>query len=125
MTPDYQTLMRPVLACAAAGETRIGDAVEQIAEKLGLTPDERPQLLPSGKQAMLPTAYTGRSNWSRPAWLKAPAAATSASPAAAKPRGYRGDDQQRLKAKVNEVDGATATTPARVSAPMHPPPASE
>ena len=52
MIPDYQTLMRPVLASAAAGETRIGDAVEQLAEKLGLTPDERAQLLPSGKQTM-------------------------------------------------------------------------
>jgi restriction system protein len=32
MIPDYQTLMRPVLECAAAGETRIGDAVEHLAE---------------------------------------------------------------------------------------------
>lgn len=50
MIPDYQTSMRPVLACAAAGEIRMGDAVEQLAEKLGLTPDERAQLLPSGKR---------------------------------------------------------------------------
>lgn len=42
MIPDYQTLMRPVLACAAAGETKIGEAVEQIAEELGLPADERP-----------------------------------------------------------------------------------
>jgi hypothetical protein len=39
MIPDYQSLMRHVLACAAAGETKIGDAVEQLADKLGLTPD--------------------------------------------------------------------------------------
>lgn len=50
MIPDYQTLVRPVLACATAGETKIGDAVEQLADKLGLTPDERTQLLPSGRQ---------------------------------------------------------------------------
>lgn len=43
MIPEYQTLMRPVLACAAAGETRIGDAVDQLAVKLGLTLDERAQ----------------------------------------------------------------------------------
>lgn len=47
--PDCQTFMRPVLECAAAGESRIGDAVEQLAEKLGLKLDERAELLPSGK----------------------------------------------------------------------------
>jgi hypothetical protein len=46
MIRDYQSLMRPVLACAAAGETRIGDTVEHLANKLGLTPDERAELLP-------------------------------------------------------------------------------
>jgi len=61
MIPDYQTLMRPVLACAAAGETRIGDAVEQLAEKLGLTLDERAQLLPSGKQTM----FANRVHWAK------------------------------------------------------------
>ena len=35
MIPDYQSLMRPVLACAAAGETRIGDSVEMLADQLG------------------------------------------------------------------------------------------
>ena len=52
MIPVYQTLMRPVLARTSAGEIKIGDAVEQLAEKLGLTPDERALLLPSGKQTM-------------------------------------------------------------------------
>lgn len=28
MIPDYQTLMRPVLECAASGEVRISDVVE-------------------------------------------------------------------------------------------------
>jgi len=37
MIPDYQSLMRPVLACASAGETKIGDVVELLADKLGLT----------------------------------------------------------------------------------------
>jgi hypothetical protein len=37
MIPDYQTLMRSVLECASAGETRIGDAIEQLActDKIG------------------------------------------------------------------------------------------
>lgn len=41
MIPDYQSLMRPVLACSAAGETRIGDAVDRLADQLGLRPNER------------------------------------------------------------------------------------
>jgi len=131
MIPDYQTLMRPVLACAATGETRIGDAVEQIAEKLGLTPDERAQLLPSGKQTM----FVNRVHWAKTYLVKAGLAEGTR-------RGYfritsRGQtaladatatinnaylDQfkefQDFKAKVNEADGAAATTPAQVSAPL-------
>ena len=67
MIPDYQSLMRPVLSCAAAGETRIGDAVEQLAEKLGLTSEERAQLLPSGKQ----TRFANRVNWAKAYLAKA------------------------------------------------------
>jgi restriction endonuclease Mrr len=59
MIPDYQTLMRSVPACASAGETRIGDAVERLANKLALTPQERAQMLPSGKQTSLPSGCTG------------------------------------------------------------------
>jgi len=46
MISDYQSLMRPVLACAAAGETRIGDTVDRLADQLALTPEERAELLP-------------------------------------------------------------------------------
>ena len=53
MIPDYQTLMRPVLECSGSGEARIGEVVEQVAEKIGLTVEERSQLLPSGKQTVL------------------------------------------------------------------------
>ena len=67
MIPDYQTLMRPVLACAAASETRIGDAVERLAEQLSLTPDERAQLLPSGKQTM----FANRVHWAKTYLVKA------------------------------------------------------
>ena len=131
MIPDYQTLMRPVLACAAAGEIRIGDTVEQLAEKLGLTPDERAQLVPSGKQ----TRFANRVNWAKAYLVKAGLAENTR-------RGYfritpRGQaaladataminnaylDQfkefQDFKAKVNEADGATATTPAQASTPF-------
>jgi restriction system protein len=67
MIPDYQALMRPVLECAVSGETRIGDAVERVARKLGLTPDERAQLLPSGKQTM----FSNRVHWAKTYLVKA------------------------------------------------------
>ena len=51
--PDYQQLMLPVLKLAAQGETRVPVAAEKIADDLGLTPEERDELLPSGKQRIL------------------------------------------------------------------------
>lgn len=51
--PDYQTLMLPVLRLAAAGETRVPDAAEKIAEEFVLLPEEREQMLPSGRQRVL------------------------------------------------------------------------
>ena len=131
MIPDYQTLMRPVLTCAAAGETRIGDVVELLADKLALTTEERAQLLPSGKQ----TRFANRVNWAKAYLAKAGLVEN-------RRRGYfritpRGQaaladatatinnaylDQfkefQDFKAKVNEADGATTATPALASAPL-------
>lgn len=51
--PDYQFLMLPVLSASSKGEVRVGDAVDMIGEQLQLTPEERAQLVPSGKQALL------------------------------------------------------------------------
>ncbi|MGO9675234.1 MAG: restriction endonuclease [Methylocella sp.] len=59
--PDYQSLMLPVLSASCAGETRIGDVVERLAEKLGLAPEERAELLPSGKQ----TIFANRVHWAK------------------------------------------------------------
>lgn len=59
--PDYQSLMLPVLLMAADGEVRIGDAVERLAQRLALTPDERAQLLPSGKQSL----FGNRVHWAK------------------------------------------------------------
>ena len=61
MIPDYQSLMRPVLEAVAAGPRKIGDVVEQISNDLGLTSEEREQLLPSGKQ----TVIANRVHWAR------------------------------------------------------------
>lgn len=57
----YQTLMRPVLECAASGEIKIGDVVERLANTLGLSTEERAAMLPSGKQ----TRFANRVNWAK------------------------------------------------------------
>ncbi|MBL8908580.1 MAG: restriction endonuclease, partial [Rhizobiales bacterium] len=59
--PDYQSLMLPVLKKAAGGEVRIGDVVEALAEELGLTDDEKAELLPSGQQ----TTFANRVHWAK------------------------------------------------------------
>ena len=51
--PDYQQLMLPVLKLAAQGDMRVPVAADKIADELGLTTDERDELLPSGKQRIL------------------------------------------------------------------------
>src|ERR1035438_221457 len=59
--PDYQSLMLPVLVASSKGEVRIGAVVEQLADQLGLTPQERSELLPSGKQ----TVFSNRVHWAK------------------------------------------------------------
>lgn len=51
--PDYQTLMLPVLRLAAVSETRVPEVAEKVAYEFGLSPEERDQLLPSGRQRLL------------------------------------------------------------------------
>ena len=65
--PDYQSLMLPVLKASTTGELRVGDAVDLLAEQLNLTPDERTQLLPSGRQ----TAFANRVHWAKTYLIKA------------------------------------------------------
>jgi restriction system protein len=60
--PDYQSLMRPLLAFASDGsEKNINDAIKGIANQLKLTAEERSQLLPSGKQPI----FANRVHWAR------------------------------------------------------------
>lgn len=61
MIPDYESLMRPVLECAAEGECRIGDVVERLADQYALTDEERSELLPSGRQ----TRFANRVHWAK------------------------------------------------------------
>jgi restriction system protein len=139
MIPDYQSLMRPVLVCAAAGETRIGDAVEDLANRLSLTPEERAELLPSGKQSR----FANRVNWAKAYLAKAGLVentrrgyfritargqAALADAAATVNNAYLDQfkEFQDFKAKVNEADGATAaTSPAQGSASFSAPASTE
>lgn len=60
--PDYQSLMRPLLAFGSDGsEKNINDAIKSIADQLKLTEEERNQLLPSGKQPI----FSNRLHWAR------------------------------------------------------------
>lgn len=59
--------MLPVLSVASAGEVRIGDAVDRIAEQLALAPQDRATLLPSGKQTLL----SNRVHWAKTYLMKA------------------------------------------------------
>lgn len=52
--PDFQTLMRPVLAHLAVGDVRQSRQIkEDMAEAYSLTQEERDRLLPSGKQRVM------------------------------------------------------------------------
>jgi restriction system protein len=50
--PDYQTLMPPVLRHAATGETRVPEVADQIADEMGLTPEERERRLTGGQRLL-------------------------------------------------------------------------
>lgn len=60
--PDYQTLMLPVLKLASDGkEHKFSQAVEELADELDLTAEERNELLPSGGQFV----FHNRVGWAR------------------------------------------------------------
>lgn len=61
MIPDYQTLMLPVLKSCQNGVMVTSDVINTLADEFQLTPEEREQLLPSGKQA----TFTNRIHWAK------------------------------------------------------------
>src|ERR1700730_10690875 len=65
--PDYQALMLPLLKRAALGEVRVLEAEKLLGDEFGLTPEEREQLLPSGKQRVL----HNRAHWAKFYLMKA------------------------------------------------------
>jgi len=61
MVPDFNQLRRPVLEKAAEGERRISIVVEELADELNLSTEDREELLPSGKQ----TRFANRVHWAK------------------------------------------------------------
>ncbi len=59
--PDFQSLMRPVLAAAAEQPIRMPDIVAELADSFELSTEEREELLPSGRQRLF---------YNRLAWAK-------------------------------------------------------
>jgi restriction system protein len=59
--PDYQSLMLPVLRACSTSEVRIGPVVDELADQVGLSPEERSELLPSGQQ----TVFSNRVHWAK------------------------------------------------------------
>jgi restriction system protein len=60
--PDYQSLMLPLLDFAADGrEHPLREAQETLASRLGLSADERAELLPSGRQPV----FDNRVAWAK------------------------------------------------------------
>jgi len=59
--PDFQTLMLPVLRSSADGEVKISDVTEQLATQFYLSPEEKGELLPSGRQ----TIFANRVHWAK------------------------------------------------------------
>jgi restriction system protein len=53
--------MLPVLVASSKGEVRIGPVVEELADQLGLSSEERSELLPSGQQ----TVFSNRVHWAK------------------------------------------------------------
>lgn len=59
--PDFQTLMRPILAAHnEQAEWERGSLRDRLAEEFGLTPDERAEMLPNGRQRR----FDNRVGWS-------------------------------------------------------------
>lgn len=59
--PDYQELMLPLLKAAALSETSVPEVEPLIGEQFFLTRQEREQILPSGRQRVLPN----RLHWAK------------------------------------------------------------
>ncbi len=66
--PDFQTIMLPLMEFAGDGqEHSLRETIDALADQFGLTPDERKELLPSGRQEV----FDNRVGWARTYLAKA------------------------------------------------------
>jgi len=66
--PDFQSIMLPLLKFASDGqEHSLHKTIEALADRFGLTNEERSELLPSGRQAL----FDNRVGWARTHIVKA------------------------------------------------------
>ncbi len=65
--PDYQTLMRPLLALFAEGYRNVAECLPQLQKRLNIADADAQTLLPSGKQTIL----SNRAHWARAYMAKA------------------------------------------------------
>src|SRR5690554_4026176 len=59
--PDFQTVMRPILAAVSSAPLTLSEVRERIADDFQLNEEERNERLPSGKQ----TVINNRVGWAR------------------------------------------------------------
>lgn len=59
--PDYQTLMRPLLALAENGEVNVSECINKLSDQFGLSDEERQEKLPSRNE----TKIYNRVHWAR------------------------------------------------------------
>lgn len=59
--PDFQSVMRPVLAAVSSGPLMLSEVRERVADEFQLSEEERNERLPSGKQ----TVINNRVGWAR------------------------------------------------------------
>lgn len=68
--PDYQSIMLPLLTLAGdSNEHSLREAIGRLAERFGLTPEERSALLPSGQQPIFSNRVAWASTYLRKAAL--------------------------------------------------------
>jgi restriction system protein len=62
MIPDYQAVMRPLLELGSDGQPHVlVETIKRLADQFNLSPEEREELLPSGKQRR----FENRVRWAR------------------------------------------------------------
>ena len=65
--PDFQSLMLPVLRASSAGEVKVSVVIDQLADQLELSEEDRNEEVQSGKE----TKFSNRVHWAKTYMMKA------------------------------------------------------